>query len=363
MSSISPTIVALAHQLIAVPSVTGNRQGIDKALALIRRELAGTGVESFEHGGIPSLLFFNTPTRPESFTLVLNAHIDVVSGTAEQFRPYVEGDRLFGRGAYDMKGAAAAEIIAFRETAARVNYPLGLMIVTDEETGGFHGTKYQVERGITAKAVVVGECGTNGNIGIAAKGILWLRVTCKGSSAHGAYPWKGVNAVWRMYDFLRRLDRMFPLPEKESWTTTVNVGSIETPNKTFNAVPDICTVGLDIRYVPEQREKLVDRIMSLAPAESDSVIEVFEPSYDTDRNNPYVAHLTKAAAHVTGSNPGLIRMHGGSDLRHFAPGTSVMEFGPEGGGQHSDREWVSLSGLSTYEAILRSFLLGLPIKP
>ena len=139
-------------------------------------------------------MIYPQKTRPKKFKIILNAHLDVVSGREEQYKPYEKDGKLFGRGAIDMKGAAAVEILVFKEVAKRVSYPLALQLVTDEEIGGFCGTKYQIEKGVRADFVIAGEP-TDFGVNNKAKGIIWLKIKTKGKSAHGAYPWRGKNAL------------------------------------------------------------------------------------------------------------------------------------------------------------------------
>ena len=110
----------------------------------------------------------------------------------------------------DMKANVACLMTVFKDVADKVNYPLGLQLVTDEEIGGFHGTKYQIEKGVRAEFVVVGES-TDLNIKNRAKGILWAKISAKGKTAHGAYPWRGENAIWKMNEFLNCLKRQLGL--------------------------------------------------------------------------------------------------------------------------------------------------------
>jgi len=139
------------------------------------------------------LVYFQK-TRPNNFKIILNAHLDVVSGRKEQYKPYEKDGKLFGRGAIDMKGAAAVEILVFKEIAKKVSYPLALQLVTDEEIGGFCGTKYQIEKGVRADFVIAGEP-TDFGVNNKAKGIIWLKIKTKGKAAHGAYPWRGKKCL------------------------------------------------------------------------------------------------------------------------------------------------------------------------
>ena len=257
-----------------------------------------------------------------------------------------------------MKSAAAVMILLYKELAKKVTYPLGLQLVTDEEIGGFNGTKYQIEKGVRADFVISGEP-TNFGINNQAKGVVWAKITAKGKSAHGAYPWLGVNALEKINDFLNKLLKEFPSPLKEEWRTMVNIAKIETQNETFNKVPDNATVWLDIRYVPRV-EKTIGRKLKKIADGFDTELILKEPPQFTDENNPFVYNLRKATKEITYKLPPIIAKHGGSDIRHYnAVGCEGVTFGPVGAGLHTDNEWVSIKSLVDYYEILKNFLLSL----
>jgi succinyl-diaminopimelate desuccinylase len=124
-------LLAAAHELIAIRSTTDRPAELRRALDLVL-DLVGPGftVERFSSGGKPSALLYPSAPRPY-FRVILNAHLDVVPGTDEQFRPRRDGDRLYGRGAHDMKVAALVLATVFRENARALPYPIALQLVTD----------------------------------------------------------------------------------------------------------------------------------------------------------------------------------------------------------------------------------------
>src|SRR3954447_16871106 len=91
-------------------------------------------------------------------TLVFHGHIDVVPGHPEQFVPRVEGDRLLGRGAYDMKGGLAAMMCALRDVATQSAVKVHFVCVSDEESdeAEARGSDYLVERGYTGDFAITG---------------------------------------------------------------------------------------------------------------------------------------------------------------------------------------------------------------
>ena len=351
-------LLDLTKRLISIPSEKGNPKALSDVLDLVKSELPGIAFKEYEKNGIKSLLFYNTPTIPKRFTVILNAHVDVVPAKPVQYTPVVKGDKLYGRGACDMKSGAAAEILVFKELAKQVSYPLGLQIVTDEETGGFYGTKYQIEQGIRADFVIAGEQ-TDLMINNLAKGILLSRVTIKGKSGHAAYIWNGENAIANASKFLTVLYKTFPIPMGEAWVTTANVAKIETSNTAFNKIPDDCTITIDMRYIPEDADTVVDKLKSILPKDATLTILEKEPSQNTKAGDPYVVLLSKAIQNVTG-NTKTIAKHGASDIRHYdGVGCAGACFGPIAVGLHTDNEYGDIPSFVTYYEILKKFLLSI----
>lgn len=349
-------VLELSKQLIQLKTDPGNHKELQQALKLCLKELNGFTVEHFERNGEKSILVYNTPKRPKKFKLILNGHLDIIPAKDFQHTPVVKGPRLYGAGSMDMKSNVACLIAAFKQTANTVSYPLGLQIVTDEEVGGFDGTGYQVEEGIRSEFVISGET-TQFNIVTKAKGIMWVRLTTKGETAHGAYPWKGKNAIWLMTDILANLKKEFPIPHQQEWITTLNLSSIEAPNKAFNKVPDECSVQLDIRYIPEDKDTLISRIEKHLTSECTMEILTNEAALFVEDDNPFVQLLKRTTEKITSSPVRLYGAQGSSDARHFTKvGNNGVEFGPIGGGIGSDEEWVDLPSLTTYINILIKYI-------
>ncbi len=319
-------------------------------------------IERFESNGVKSALIYNRKKRPKKFNIILNGHLDIIPGKEHQYSPKIIGNRLYGIGSMDMKSGVASHIMVFKELANKLDYPLGLQLVTDEETGGFNGTKYQIDQGIRANFVIVGEL-TNFALENKAKGILWVKISTKGKSAHGAYPWKGENAIWKMNHFLNQLEKRFPLLELEEWKTTVNLSRIETNNQTFNKIPDDCGAWLDIRYIPEETDYIVRIIKELLPDGFKQKIEVNEPAHFVDNNNHYIKLLQQSGEQISNQKILLSAAHGSSDARHYTRvGCKAIEFGPIGGGMGTDNEWVDIKSLNIYFKILEHFLNSLKNK-
>lgn len=350
-------IVELTEKLIRIPSVSGD---IDKAveiLQLVKQELADHKFTPFVSNSFPSLLYSNQNT--DTFKIILNAHLDVVHGDISQFVSHVEDGKIYGRGAYDMKGAAAVMILLFNELAEQVDYPLGLQLVTEEELPEGDGTGYQLSKGIRTDFAVMGECGSNFRIIHETKGVITAKIKTLGSTAHGAYPWKGKNAILLMYEALAVLQKHFPVPNGPSDDITITVSKVSTTNETWNKVPDNCTATLDIRYNKKDHTTVLDKIRAVLPEFVTFEVRQARNHHFTDPKNEYIQLLKKAGEDVLSKEISIEKTYGGSDTTYFSDvGCDAIEFGPIGFGQHNSEEWVDIKSLAQYYQILKKFLLS-----
>lgn len=352
-------ILNLSKKLISIPSTKENPKELKKVLEVALKEVKEYKIERFEKDNIPSALVYNSKTRPKKFKIILNAHLDVVPGKSDQYRQVEKDGKLYARGSSDMKSAAAVEILVFKELAKKLKYPVALQLVTDEEIGGTAGTRYQMESGVRADFGIAGE-GSDLQIRNEAKGVIWAKIKTVGKTAHGAYPWRGENAIWKMKKFLDVLENKYSVPKKPVWKTTVNLSSMETTNQTFNKVPDDCLIKIDVRYIPKEREIILKKIKELLPAGFTIEIIENEPFQFTPKNNKFIKILQNAGEKIVGKKLGFIIMHGASDIRHFnRVGCDGIEFGPVGYGLHSNNEWVDIKSLEQYYLILKEFLLSI----
>ena len=120
----------------------------------------------------------------------------MVPGRPEQFEPRIDGDRLYGRGAYDMKGGLASMMCAFRDMAAQDGVRVRFACVADEESEEIDERALRLpgQQRLPGDFAITGEP-TDLHIGIQAKGVLALRIEVTGTAAHGSTPWLGDNAV------------------------------------------------------------------------------------------------------------------------------------------------------------------------
>ncbi|HEX3082824.1 MAG TPA: M20/M25/M40 family metallo-hydrolase [Candidatus Saccharimonadia bacterium] len=365
-------IIELTKRLIKIPSTADNPAALREAIEVLANVVAacpGVHIEWFEQGGKPSFLAYRGNVRPKKFDIILNAHLDVVPAAPAQFKARVKDGKMYGRGALDMKGTAAALTTVFCELVQDIPYALGLQIVTDEEIGGYNGVRAQIDDGVRAEFVVIGEYANDRNtIYNAARGLCWAEIAFKGKTAHGGHLWNGSNAVLKAGSFAAAVITRYPTPDKETWTTTASVASLSTPNETYNKVPDSAVLKIDFRFTQEDpvfqnRETLEAFIAEIDPDAELVNVATFEPAVNVEELNPYVQGLSAAMVNVTNIKPKFLGRPGGSDGRHYAMvNNDIIEFGLYGQGSHSDAEYVRIASFEEYYKIMRAFLLS-PLPP
>ena len=206
--------------------------------------------------------------------------------------------------------------------------------------------------------MITGECGSNFRIINEAKGVLHAKLIAKGKTSHSAYPWRGENAIIKLHHAIHAILDEFPMPYEETHQTTVNVTHVQTSNLPTNTVtPEHCEAILDIRYLHGEDKSVLHTIDSLLPEGVRYEVVFNSAPHKTDPKNKYITLLSQATEAVLHEKPVLAKAHATSDARHFTEfGCDGVEFGPIGGNQHHDEEWVDIKSLENYFFILKTFL-------
>jgi acetylornithine deacetylase len=363
-------LTALTAALVAIDSVNPDLVPGGAGEAEIAAFIAAWARDE----GLEAELLESTPGRPTVLvrargtgggrTLLLCGHTDTVSvdGMTDPFVPRVDGDRLHGRGAYDMKAGTAAALIAARE-AARAGLAGDVVVaaVADEEHASI-GVQ-EALRAVRADAAVVTEP-TELEVVIAHKGFVWTEVEVTGRPAHGSRPHLGVDAIAKMGPVLAAvaaLDealaaREHPLLGRGSVHASVIAGGVE-----MSSYPARCVLGMERRTLPGETaaaverdvDELLDRCRAADPAleASPRTLLVREP-FETPAGAELVGLVREAAAAVLGDPPGVGGVSYWADAAFIAAaGIPTVMFGPAGEGAHASEEWVSLAST---EAVART---------
>ena len=206
--------IALARSLIAIPSPTGEEGAVTAHLAGVLAGLGWQVVRQPVTEGRENLYAYREPP-----VLVFSTHLDVVP----PHLPVRDDDEwLWGRGACDAKGIAAAMVAAAERLASKGERRIGLLFVVGEESGadGAHAAAALEPKG---RFLINGEP-TDNLLVTAAKGALQIELRAAGRAAHSAYPREGASAILRLLDTLERIRRM-PMPfDPVLGETTLNIG-------------------------------------------------------------------------------------------------------------------------------------------
>jgi succinyl-diaminopimelate desuccinylase len=320
------------------------------------------------------------------WTLAFNGHVDTVPYDRGQWSrdPLGErdGDRLYGRGATDMKGPLAAMLVAARWFAAGDPPPVSVRfdVVSDEETGGDAGLSYLLEADVVeADACVIGETTCERgrhSVTVADRGSIWLTLEARGEAAHGSRPMLGVNAIDRVYeaaDRIRRrvggrrlaLDPAIRAVVEESVEyyqptlgdsaaalfeyPTVNLGTI-AGGDVVNSVPERARASLDVRVTAgvETGDILGDVRECVAECEGVTIVDVaWSVGSFTDPSHPVASATSDLAAAVTGDRVYRRSATGGGDAKKLREaGIPTVEFALGTDTVHAVDEYTTLPALS-----------------
>lgn len=290
--------------------------------------------------------------------LILNGHVDVVSGKEAQFDPEIKDGKIYGRGSADMKAGVASFMVAMTELQ---DVDLGdasvqLQLVTDEEIGGHNCSAYLTEQGYLGDFVICAEP-TQIGIGYQSKGILQFDIQLNGKSAHGSRPWEGDNAIIKAYEVY---EKIIDLPFAKQSTDifdgpSINLAKI-SGGEVYNKVPDVCTLSVDIRYLPNQdKDDILEQIKGVT--DDEIAVHMSGPSVKNEIDNPYIQHLVKEIKSVTGNQEAnIFGQHGFADTRYFSRfDVPAIEFGPSGDARHGDGEYAVVDSLDQYKDIIVGF--------
>lgn len=352
--------VALAQRLIAFDTSTPT--GLRRAAEFVGGWLESRDIraEQGEARGLPVTMAEVGPS--DAPTLVLHGHLDVVPGRDGQFEPRIDGDRLFGRGAYDMKGALAVMLLVLHDLRDQDQVRLRLGIVSDEESEEEQnrGSDALVDGGFLGDFAITGEP-TNLQVGVQAKGVLAMRLEISGRAAHGATPWLGDNAAVKAVEVFRAIESL-PFARHSSALfdrPSINLGRI-MGGDALNKVPDSCVIDVDVRFLPDQDpDEILEQISGLPDTE---LVATFRRSPAVvEADSPFVLGLCEAASPHHPERVVSVGRDGASDAVSFLRvGVPAVEFGPIGDGHHGPEEWVSVSSLRSYRQALESFVRAFP---
>lgn len=307
-------------------------------------------------------------------TLVVGGHIDVVPAGPENWssNPFDPIDRdgcVVGRGSVDMLGGIAAFAAAMAELQVSGKTLNGHLVFT--ATAGEETDSCGVKRFVESQAASIGN-----PVGIlipeptglkllrAHRGILWLKITTFGKTAHGSMPHLGINAIEKANVLLNRLKtwQIPHAPHELLGGCSMSINRIYGGSAT-NIVPDTCSIELDLRVLPDQQpqdiisdiKKLTAEIAHIDPEfKAEISILRFCPALETKADHPFVRQISQATGisetHAIGFT---------TDGPLFAKlGAPVLILGPGDGARcHQPNEAIEIAQLEKAKEMYKNIIL------
>lgn len=291
-------------------------------------------------------------------SLMLNAHMDTVGlgGPDGALVPRVDGTRLYGRGAYDMKASLAAiMVVAAAACDLELTGDLIVTAVADEEALSIGSER--IADTVTADAAIVTEP-TGMQVAVAHRGFVWLELETRGRAAHGSRYDLGVDAIARMGAPLVALDKLDKRLREQGEIhpllggASVHASLIEGGQE-LSTYPERCLLTVERRTLPGETVELVEQQLREAAPEATVKTTFSREPLETRPDSPIVEVLTRNAAEVLGDAPELIGVPFWTDAALLAAaGIPTVVFGPGGEGAHAEVEWVHLEDVDRLIEIL-----------
>jgi acetylornithine deacetylase/succinyl-diaminopimelate desuccinylase-like protein len=280
-------------------------------------------------------------------TLQLNAHMDTVgvSGMDDPFSGRIEEGRLYGRGAYDMKGSLAACMLAgARAAELELRGDVVVTAVADEEMASV-GTE-AIARVHSADAAIVTEP-TEERLALAHRGFAGFTIDVEGRAAHGSRPDLGIDAIACTGPVLVRLAELDARLQAGAGHPLLGTGSVHASlisgGQEYSSYPASCRLIGERRTVPGETEELLRAEVAalLADVEGSWELNLARPPFET---SPDAEIATLVRRHAGEPEVVGVSYWADSALLHEA-GIPTVLYGPRGEGAHSVVEWVDVASL------------------
>jgi acetylornithine deacetylase len=346
-------------------------------------KIAGFIAQWLETAGVEVQLIESIPGRSNVMgiahgtgggkTLLLNGHMDTVGmgGMQDPLAPVIKNGRLFGRGAYDMKGGLAACMTAMAAVKKeRLRGDVVFTAVVDEEYAS-QGTQ-QLAKRFRADGAIVAEF-TELQLITAHRGFAWFEVETRGQAAHGSRPDLGIDAIVKMGKVLVELEKLDLTLRSKPSHPLLGSGSIHASlihgGNELSTYPDRCILSIERRTLPgettvqieREMQAIIDTIQKSDTSFRAVVLRGLErASLETSEEAGIVKAVQAAAGKVMKRPLPIAGVQFWTDAALLsAAGIPSVLLGPSGSGAHADEEWVDLASVRTcselYLATAREF--------
>ncbi len=383
MSEVKPDVMPEVTELLAAlvsiesinPDLVHNGSGELNVARFIQKWLEAHGAQTHwleGRAGRPSVVGVWKGSGGGK-TIMLNGHTDTVGieGMTHPLEPSIDGDRMFGRGTFDMKsGVAAMLVAAARASRAGLRGDVIVACVADEEFASIGSD--EVVKAFSADAAMVTEP-TSLEIVLAHKGFTWADIETHGTAAHGSRPDLGVDAIAKMGKVLVELEEFSDSLRDGPSHPLLGTGSLHAGviqgGVGYSTYPESCRLTLERRTLPDEPPEYVESELNAILDQLEHEDPQFRatlrmglsrPPHEVARDADIVRVLERHARIALGREPVFSSVPFWTDCAILSgAGIPTVMFGPHGEGAHAAVEWVSLSSTATcaavYEQVIREF--------
>jgi succinyl-diaminopimelate desuccinylase len=349
-------LAARALELIRIPSVIGEERALADAVeAWARARYAPRDVLRVSHS------FVLGPRQDPRPMLLLVGHLDTVPVNPASGPARLEGDRLFGLGASDMKGAVAV-LQALVESVPLAELPVNVVLVLYErEEGPFLqsglGPLFAAAPEVERAALAVALEPTDGAVQVGCVGSLHASLTFRGQAAHSARPWQGKNAIHAAGALLTELEARGRVPVVVGGHTFFEVMSVTLARggRARNVVPDTLELNLNFRFAPgKSLEQAQAEVRALVAGRCEVAFTDLAPSGAVVTGNAHLERLVRLSG-----RPAEAKQAWTDVARFSALGVPAVNYGPgETAQAHQPEESASVAALERSLAVLTALVRG-----
>ncbi|MFI5299155.1 MAG: succinyl-diaminopimelate desuccinylase [Polyangiales bacterium] len=353
-------VVALTQWLCSVPSLIGEERTLCELLVARSKSWAIAG--EVKRVGDSFAVALSEGTGGPKLTLA--GHLDVVR-TEHDGPTRLEGDRLYGAGAADMKSGLAAMIAVAEDAALRAHLKSRAdvtLVFYAREEGPFAenelGPLLAAYELLRQQDLAICLEPSNNKLQLGCVGSLHATVTVHGRTSHSARPWQGDNAIQKSWSLLRDLDALQPVEVTIDGMLyrAVMSATLAHAGRGKNIIPDVFELNLNHRFLPTTTIDQAKRfVLDFVGDRADVEFIDESPSAPPHRSHPLVAKLTSAG--VKAVEP----KQAWTDVARFAQlGVPAVNWGPgEQAQAHQRNEWTGVEDLREGWEILRRFLASI----
>jgi glutamate carboxypeptidase len=358
-------IVGFLKEIIEIESPTTDREAVNRVGELVQRKVrALEGTIAIEPSGQADrgdhIVARWEGSDPSLEPILVIAHMDTVwnKETLKEMPFRVDGNKIYGPGVYDMKGAIVFILTAIdimRKLGLQSKRPITCLFNSDEEINSTTSRGVIDREARKSKYALVLEGGIGDAVITSRKGILYFKMTAKGKSAHaGMDHEKGINAIEEI------AHQILAIQQKTDYTrgTTLNCGIVQGGTRT-NVIPGEAVLEVDSRVsTKDEEDRIVSEMKSLSPVLKGVELDIYSlikrPPMDRSEGGVQLYNITKKLAEELGLDLPEASTGGISDGNLTAAiGVPTLDgLGPIGDGAHAVYEHIEKDKIPQRIALL-----------